>query len=53
MTDDDEELMERYGITCEHNTVYYYMGYKYERLRDALNFAKNDSEARVKVKPTQ
>jgi hypothetical protein len=40
MTEQEKELMERYEITCEQNTVYYYMGHKYERLQDALKYAE-------------
>ena len=48
MTEEEEKLMERYGITSEQNTVYYYMGHKYERLKDALNYAKTHTETRAK-----
>ena len=47
MTEEEVKLMERYGITCEQKTVYYYKGYKYERLDDALKYAKIHTEART------
>ena len=47
MTEEEEKLMKRYGITSEQNTVYYYMGHKYERLKDALNYARIQTEVRV------
>jgi hypothetical protein len=42
VTDDDKNLMERYGITFEEKTVHYfhYEGYKYEKLSDAVNYAR-------------
>lgn len=46
MTELEKELMERYEITCEQNTVYYYMGYKYERLQDALKYAEIQAQTR-------
>jgi hypothetical protein len=44
MTEEDQKLMEMYEITFEKKTVYYffYKGYKYEKLSDALNYAKID-----------
>jgi hypothetical protein len=41
---EEEKLMEQYGITCERKTMYWYKGYKYEKLTDALNYAKIDTE---------
>jgi hypothetical protein len=43
MTEEEKDLAERYGIAVEHKSVYLYKGYKYERLEDALNYAKRDS----------
>jgi len=42
MTEDNQKLMEQYQITFEQKTVYcfYYKGYKYEKLSDAVNYAK-------------
>lgn len=42
MTENDQKLMERYQVTFEQKTVYYfyYKGYKYEELGDAINYAK-------------
>jgi hypothetical protein len=45
MNEEEKELMERYGITVEQKTVYSYKGYRYERLKDALNYAKVDAGA--------
>ena len=45
MTEEEKELMKRYGITVEPKSVYSYKGYKYEHLKDALNYAKVDPGA--------
>ena len=37
--------MKRYGITVEQKSVYTFKGYKYEHLKDALNYAKLDALA--------
>ena len=46
MTEEEKEPMERYGITVEQKSVYFYKGYKYDRLNDALNYAKMGTGAR-------
>ena len=40
MTDDDTRLMNEHGITCETKMVFRFQGYRYERLTDAVNYAK-------------
>lgn len=40
MNDDDKSLMEHYGVTAKESTVYMYLGKKYDKLQDALNYAK-------------
>ena len=42
MTEDDKELMKRYDITAEQKSVYHYKSYRYEQLRDAVNYATTD-----------
>ncbi|MBT8113464.1 MAG: hypothetical protein KJO81_05185 [Gammaproteobacteria bacterium] len=42
MTEEDNKLMDQYGITSKQKTVYLYKGHKYGNLKDALNFAKID-----------
>ncbi len=37
----DEELMNKYGITFD-NDKYHFQNYKYDRLEDAVNFAKHN-----------
>ncbi|NKC01947.1 MAG: hypothetical protein GKR90_26075 [Pseudomonadales bacterium] len=40
MTDEETRLMDEHGITCETKTVYHFRTHKYDRLQDALNYAK-------------
>ncbi len=40
MTEQQTELMTRYGITEEHTSVFTYKTYRYGRLEDALNYAR-------------
>ena len=45
MTENEEQkLMTRYGITRESRTVFRYANYTYDRLEDAVNFARIDSD---------
>ncbi len=37
---EDRELMVRYNIRSESRTVFYYEGYKYEKLKDAIRYAE-------------
>ena len=43
MTEEEKELTNRYGITVEQQSVHHHKGHKYERLKDALNYAKIDA----------
>lgn len=40
MSEEDKKVMEKYGITHEQRTVFFWKDYKYERLVDAVNYAK-------------
>lgn len=40
MTEEENKLMEIYGITTEAKTVYLYDKYKYDKLSDAVQYAK-------------
>jgi len=40
MDDEDERLMAQLGITAEPKTIFHYAGYRYERLADAVNYAR-------------
>ena len=39
MTEEYEKLMQKYGITCEQRTVYFWKAYQYDKLEDAVNYA--------------
>jgi hypothetical protein len=40
MNTEDKALMEKFGITAEVKTIFHFGGYRYERLNDAVNYAK-------------
>jgi len=37
MTEEEKELMKRFGITLEQKSVYIYKDYRYAHLKDAVN----------------
>lgn len=41
---DDAALMQRYGISYEQRVTYSYKHYHYDKLEDAINFAKLEHE---------
>ena len=41
MTDDEKNAMELFGITYEQKMIFIFQGYKYERLADAIKYARN------------
>ena len=53
MCEQDKTRMAEYGITSSPKTVYFYREYRYERLSDALSYAKSDTKRTEEgVKPT-
>ena len=42
VTEEEQNLMEKYGITHEQKSMYFYQGYKYERLSDTIKYARNN-----------
>jgi hypothetical protein len=46
MTKDDKLAMETHGITSESKDVYHFKNYTYDRLADAVRYAKFDTERR-------
>ena len=40
LSEQDRELMAQYNITTETKTVFCTQGYKYDKLKQALNYAK-------------
>ena len=43
MSEQDKALMAEYGITSTVKEVYSYKGYRYDRLSDALSYARIDA----------
>lgn len=44
MTEDNSKTMDDHGITSETRNVYHYKEFRYERLADAVRYAKIDAE---------
>jgi hypothetical protein len=42
-TEEELKLMTQYGITHEQKSVYFYQGYKYDKLTDAIRYARVSS----------
>ena len=40
MNSEDRALMEKFGIAAETKTIFHFDGHRYERLNDAVNYAK-------------
>ena len=43
----DKDLMAQYNIKVETRTLFYSEGYKYDKLKDALNYAKLSVERKL------
>lgn len=43
MSRKDEQAMEAHGITCATRKEYFYKGFKYDRLDDAVRYAEIDA----------
>jgi hypothetical protein len=46
-TEEEREQMQKYGIVQREKTQYTYQGYVYDRLSDALAYARIDTERGV------
>lgn len=44
MTDEENQTMQRYGITQELKPTFHFAGHKYQRLEDAVNYAKKNQQ---------
>ena len=42
-SEEELKLMTQYGITHEKKSVYFYQGHKYDRLSDAIGYARKSS----------
>ena len=40
-SDEAQKLMAEYGITHEKKSVYFYRGHKYDKLSDAIRYARD------------
>lgn len=52
VTEEDKALMAQYDIKTETRTLFYFEGHKYDKLKDALSYARLSVE-REKVPGTQ
>ena len=44
VSENDKSLMAEYGVTSSTKRVYFYKGYRYDRLSDALSYASSDTK---------
>ncbi len=44
MTKQDQQDMDAHGITEQSKTVYHYKGFKYDRLDEAVRYARVDAD---------
>ena len=40
-SEEEQKLMVQYGITHEKKSVYFYQGHKYDKLSDAIRYARD------------
>ena len=40
-SEEEQKLMAEYGITHEKKSVYFYRGHKYDKLGDAIRYARD------------
>lgn len=40
-SEEEQKLMSEYGITHEQKSVYFYRGHKYDKLSDAIRYARD------------
>jgi hypothetical protein len=44
-SEEELELMAQYGITHESKSLYFFQGHKYDKVSDAIRFARISSES--------
>ena len=44
LSESDKELISEFEIECEVKTTFFFGGYKYDKLKDAVRFAKIAAE---------
>ena len=45
VNDEEKGLIEKFGISLEHKTIYLYKGHSYDNIKDAINYARIDAES--------
>jgi hypothetical protein len=50
-TVEETELMTQYGITSDTKKVFFFEGHKYDKLDDALNYARSGVDLKSKHAP--
>ena len=40
MINEEQQLMDQFGITCEQKLTFHFQGHRYARLEDALRYAE-------------
>lgn len=53
MTEKEKQLMDQFDITYETLTIFNFRGYRYERLNDALAYAKNELAVNLKLQDSK
>lgn len=53
MTGEEKQLMDQFEITYETKTIFNFRGYRYERLNDALTYAKKEVAAILKLQDSE
>lgn len=41
---EEDNILEKYGITREISSTFHFAGYKYQRLEDAVRYAKDNQQ---------
>ena len=49
MNNTEKTQMKKLGITCNAQSTYHYKNYKYNKLSDAINYAKTDSKRELET----
>jgi len=47
MNNDEITSMEKFGITCTTESKYHYKNFRYNKLSDAIHYAKIDSQRKL------
>lgn len=50
-TEEEKQLMTQYGITSETKRAFFFQGYKYDKLADALKYARLSADPGAESTP--